>query len=72
MFLNDETLLLMMPLLGADYETCTVDKRYFDTFDLEKWIGADLGEVIVDNRKPELSLTERLREALLKQLKQAA
>ena len=79
MFLNDETLLLMMPLLDADYEKCTVDKRYFDTFDLEKWVGADLGEVVVDNRKDlkpetkaEPTLTERLREALLKQLKQAA
>lgn len=61
MFHNDETLLMMMPLMGADYETISVDKRYYNTFNLEKWIGVDLGEVVVDNR----TLAERLREVLL-------
>jgi len=79
LFVGEDTLLLIMPLLDADVTTCTVDKRYYSTFDLEKWVGADLGTVVVDNRadvkpetKAEPTLAERLRAALLKQFRQAA
>ena len=36
LFVGEDTLLLMMPLVGADFETCTVDKLYYSTFDMEK------------------------------------
>ena len=65
-FYNDDTLCLMLPLADSDYEQCGADKNCLESFDLEKWIGADLGTVVVDNR----TLEERLREALLKQLPQ--
>lgn len=67
-FYNDDTLCLMLPLADSDYEPCGADKNCLESFDLEKWIGADLGHVVVDNR----TLEERLREALLKQFKMAA
>lgn len=77
LFVGEDTLCLICPLMDADVTTCTVDKRYYSMFDLEKWVGADLGEVIVDNRKPvtvnpEPSLAERLRAALLQQFAKAA
>lgn len=87
LFVGDETVVLIMPLLVADNLDlhCGVDKRYYDTFDLRKWIGVDEGEVVVDNtkdlkpetKKPETKATptfaERLRAALLAgQMKQAA
>lgn len=66
-FHNDDTLCLILPCsIDDDYNSCDVDKNCLEDFDLERWIGADLGTVVVDNR----TLEERLREALLKQLPQ--
>lgn len=66
-FHGDDTLCLILPcIIDDDYNSCDVDKNCLEDFDLERWIGADLGTVVVDNR----TLEERLREALLKQLPQ--
>lgn len=67
-FYNDDTLCLILPVSISDEQPCGADKNCLESFDLEKWIGADLGHVVVDNR----TLEERLREALLKQFKMAA
>ena len=68
----------MMPVLTGD-EPCGADKNCLEGFDLDKWIGADLGTVVVDNTKDlkpeakrEPTLEERLREALRRQFKMAA
>lgn len=83
-FYNDDTLCLMLPLADSDYKPCGADKNCLESFDLEKWIGADLGTVVVDNTEQsgassrvqatvsEPTFEERLREALLKQFKMAA
>lgn len=80
-FHGDDTLCLIMPVYD-DYEPVGVNKNCLEEFDLDRWIGADLGTVVVDNTKdlkPETvkletkryqTLEERLREALLKQLPQ--
>ena len=73
-FHGDDTLCLMMPVLTVD-EPCGADKNCLETFDLEQWIGADLGTVVVDNTKEpkhEQTLEERLREALRRQFQMAA
>lgn len=73
-FYGDDTLCLMMPVLVGD-ESCGADKNCLEGFDLEKWIGADLGTVVVDNTKEpkhEQTLEERLREALRRQFQMAA
>lgn len=67
-FYSDDTLCLILPVSISDEQSCGADKNCLESFDLEKWIGADLGHVVVDNR----TLEERLREALLKQFKMAA
>lgn len=81
-FYDKDTLCLIVPVYGDDYGKCCVDKNRLENFDLERWIGADMGTVIVDNTKDlkpetvkpetnrEQTLEERLREALLKQLPQ--
>lgn len=70
LFYNDETICLLMPLLVDEMgSSCRVDNRYCERFDLTSWIGADLGEILVDNRN--LSLADKLREALLKMKKAA-
>lgn len=80
-FHGDDTLCLLLPCCIEDHP-CGVDKNYLEDFDLERWIGADMGTVIVDNTKDlkpetvkpetnrEQTQEERLREALLKQLPQ--
>lgn len=77
-FYNDDTLCLLMPL-WHDNNDCIVENRYLEDFDLERWIGADLGEVVVDNTepiavktKPTPTMEDRLREALKRQFMQAA
>ena len=76
-FYDEDTLCLIVPVYGDDYGKCCVEKNRLEIFDLERWIGADMGTVIVDNTKDlkpetnrEQTLEERLREALLKQLPQ--
>ena len=81
-FYGDDTLCLLMPVFDNNYEPYGVDKICLESFNLEKWIGADMGKVMVDNTKDlkpetvnpetkrEQTLEERLREALLKQLPQ--
>ena len=81
-FYGDDTLCLLMPVFDNNYEPYGVDKICLESFNLEKWIGADTGTVVVDNTKDlnpetvnpetkrEQTLEERLREALLKQLPQ--
>lgn len=81
-FYGDDTLCLLMPVFDNNYEPYGVDKICLEGFNLEKWIGADMGTVVVDNTKDlnpetvkpetkrEQTMEERLREALLKQLRQ--
>ena len=81
-FYSDDTLCLILPVFGDAYGQCCVDKNHLEGFDLKRWIGVDMGTVIVDNTKDlkpetvkpetnrEQTLEERLREALLKQLPQ--
>lgn len=81
-FYGDDTLCLIMPVYNDDYKPYSVDKICLEGFNLEKWIGADMGTVVVDNTKDlnpetvkpetkrEQTMEERLREALLKQLRQ--
>lgn len=54
LFTNDETVMLLMPLHSSDGEGhCRINKKVYDTFNLDEWIGADLGEVVVDNTRSE-------------------
>ena len=81
-FYSEDTLCLMMPVVNASFTPCGADKKCLSDFDLEKWIGVDMGTVVVDNTKDvkpetvkpetkrEPTMEERLREALLKQLPQ--
>ena len=70
MFYNDDTMLLMMPLIGEDNVICSVEEQYREPFDLKKWIGEREPIVLVDSREPETptheqTLAERLRAVLL-------
>ena len=86
-FYNDDTLCLVMPVNEYDQEPFGVDRNHLEGFDLEGWIGADLGDVVVDNTKAakakatnpepctvnhEPSMAERLRAVLLAQVRRAA
>ena len=81
MFTGDETLVLLMPLLGSCNFglTCKIEDKDRDRFDLAKWMMAGKK----DDVKPQTSsvspqpsggptLAERLRAVLLAQMKQAA
>ena len=79
MFTGDETLVLLMPLLGSLGLTCKIGDKDYDRFDLAKWMTAgkkaDMKpQTSSVSRQPsgEPSLAERLRAVLLAQMKQAA
>jgi len=78
MFTGDETLVLLMPLLGNIDMTCKIEDKDYDRFDLAKWMMAGKKEEVrVKNPEPctanhEPTLAERLRAVLLAQMKQAA
>ena len=50
LFLNDETFCMLMPLLLDAGRHCSVDRGSLEQFDIDKWVGADLGKVVCDNR----------------------
>lgn len=86
MFTGDETLVLLMPLLGNIGMTCKIEQKDYDRFDLAKWMMAGKKEDVRCKREDvspqtssvspqpsdEPTLAERLRAVLLAQMKQAA
>ena len=86
MFTGDETLVLLMPLLGSLDLTCKIGDKDYERFDLAKWMMAGKKEDARGKKadvKPQTSsvsrqpsgeptLAERLRAVLLAQMKQAA
>ena len=79
MFTGDETLVLLMPLLGSLGLTCKIEEKDYDRFDLAKWMMAGKKADVKPQTSSvspqpsgEPSLAERLRAVLLARMKRAA